>query len=622
MKRLLEIIKKRYHMVVPTAELRRIKKGESEEPLEFQYSAIAMSTTLLCAIAACIVRTIAQPSGTFTKVLWAIPVFVLLIFFVVGVITEERDGVKSRFVLAISLILLIPVIWIMTGGIAGMGPVWFVLCTAFLSITLSPKYASILLPFHCVTTLITIWHTLRHPDIVIKEDAFQTRVGIISSIIIISYFVYTVITTQKRIAQVQRDKTAALQEEITAANEELTAQNEELIAMNVEITEMAEKLQHAMETQRIFTASMTHELRSPLNGIEGCLQMMLMSGTLDKENTISVQNALNASHNLIRNINDMLDFTKLQEGKFEIIEEDFDLRTIIDTLSYLFESQIKEKCLEYNVHAADDMVCTLVGDGGRIQQIMTNLISNSVKYTPAGSIDFSLDVDTDKKILQFSVKDTGMGMSEESLETIFDPFTRYDLKKNAKIQGTGLGMSIVSNLIKAMGGEINVESELGKGTKFTVCVPVGISEEVHTFSEELGKEEEKKHKQFSEAVFPGKNILCVDDTKLNLIIFKGLLKKSEVNIDLAYSGHEALDMVKEKKYDLIFMDHLMPEMDGIETYEKIKSTDNLNASTPVVMLSGNTSSEHKALYAKAGFACSIEKPVEQSVLIEVMEKYL
>ena len=629
MNKIKEIINKRYHMYVKTEEFQSILNGTSESTLEFQYSAIAMSTTLLCSIVAFIARLLIHPAGLLTKLLFIIPFFVLLTFFIVGIITQEREATVTRFVLAFSIILFIPIIWFLTGGFFGMGPIWFVLGAAFLAITLSPEQASILLPFHCACVFVTISYTLVHPEVVTYESDFQTKVGIIVSLIIVCFFIYFIITTQKSIAAAQRKKVDILQEEIsaqneelTASNEELTALNEELLAMNEENTEMNIKLQKSMETQRLFSASMTHELRSPLNGIEGCLQMMLMSGTLDAENKLSVENALSACRNLTRNVNDMLDFSKLQEGKFEIIEADFDLREIINTISYLFSSQVKEKNLSFNINIANDCVCSLIGDGGRIQQIMTNLISNSIKYTPAGSVDFSLSVDIDKKLLHFSIKDTGMGMSPESLETLFDPFTRFDLKQNAKIQGTGLGMSIVSNLVKAMHGEITVESTLGSGTEFKVTIPVGIAANPSTYSDKFNPEAKASKVVFSDISFPGKNILCVDDTKLNLVIFKGLLKNSEINVDTAYSGLEALDMVKAKKYDLIFLDHLMPEMDGIKTYVEIKSTDNLNQDTPAIMLSGNSSDEHKSLFTEAGFVDSLEKPIDQNKLANILVQFL
>ena len=422
-----------------------------------------------------------------------------------------------------------------------------------------------------------------------------------------------IILLQRHISEIDRNKVYELQNDLSKSNEELTASNEELIAINTELTDVTGKLLDSMDKQKMFSASMTHELRAPLNGIEGSLQIMLMSGTLDADNKTSVENALKACRNLSRNVNDMLDFAKLSEGKFEIVNRVFDLRDVINDVRYLFEEQVKAKGLSFVINIPMDTKCSLIGDDIRISQILTNLISNSVKYTKEGNVTCDFSVKNDS--LEFIIKDTGIGMSQQSIEVLFDPFTRFDLKKNSGIQGTGLGMSIVYNLIKAMDGKIDVSSEIDKGTTFTVSIPISINDDKIIYSSEHNT---KNDTSFDTADFSNVNILCVDDTKINLIVFKGLLKNTDAKIDTALNYFEAMDAIESKKYNIIFVDHFMPDKDGIELYRDLRNGDSINKNTPVIMLTGNTTDDYTRLYESEGFDGWLEKPISQNKLVEVI----
>lgn len=614
----------RYKMRDTVGDMKKVLMGQGEFTVSYGLALVVGQGMFLAAIIFFIFRAIINPFSVLTLLALFTLIGYLVIFFIVGIITQEKEGYYSRTVIGIVFILMQPAIWFYSGGYSGAGPVWFVFCAVYLCAGLTIKQFLRVIPLYIVTLIGTIFVSLKYPEIIKSEEAHISKMNTIATICISALFLSLVILLQRYISEMDRKKIAELQsdlsdsnEELAASNEELTASNEELIASNEELMEVTDKLQEAMDKQKMFSASMTHELRSPLNGIEGSLQMMLMSGTLDEDNRLSVENALNACRNITRNVNDMLDFAKLSEGKFEIVSREFDLRTVIKNVRYLFEEQVRAKGLEFVINAPAVMKCSLLGDDVRISQILTNLISNSVKYTKEGSVVCDFDVKDNN--LYFTVKDTGIGMSKESIEVLFDPFTRFDLKVNSGIQGTGLGMNIVYNLIKAMNGEINVHSELGKGTTFEVYIPVTINDESVVYADEFSVQKETK---FITADFSNVNILCVDDTKINLIVFNGLLKDTNAKVDTAEGYNEAMEVVATKKYDLIFVDHFMPNKDGIEFYRDLRNGDGINKATPVVMLTGNTSDDYTKLYQNEGFDGWLTKPIAQNELVESIKRLL
>ena len=614
----------RFKMRNTAVDMKMVLMGQGDFTVTYGLALVVGQGIFLAAIMFFIFRAIINPFSVLTLLALLSLVGYLVTFFIVGIITQETEGYYSRTVIGIIFILMQPVIWFYSGGYSGAGPVWFVFCAIYLCAGLTLKQFVRVIPLYIVTLAGTIFVSLKFPELIKSEEPHISRMNTIATVCVSALFLTLIVLLQRYISEMDRNKIAKLQsdlsdsnEELAASNEELTASNEELIASNEELMEVTEKLHEAMDKQKMFSASMTHELRSPLNGIEGSLQMMLMSGTLDEDNKLSVENALNACRNIARNVNDMLDFAKLSEGKFEIVSREFDLRNVIRDVHYLFEEQVKAKGLEFVINAPAAMKCSLVGDDVRISQVLTNLISNSVKYTKEGSV--VCDFDVKDNTLCFTVKDTGIGMSKESIEVLFDPFTRFDLRVNSGIQGTGLGMNIVHNLIKAMNGEINVHSELGNGTTFEVYIPVTINDETVVYADKLNVQKET---QFITADFSNVNILCVDDTKINLIVFNGLLKDTNAKIDTAIDYYEAMTTIASKKYDLIFVDHFMPDKDGIELYRDLRNGDSINKATPVVMLTGNTSDDYTKLYQSEGFDGWLSKPIAQNELVESINNLL
>ena len=422
--------------------------------------------------------------------------------------------------------------------------------------------------------------------------------------------------------EIQNEK---LLEETAAQNEELEAQNEELIAINNELNETTNKLAVALEdieksaaAQKLFTNSMNHELRAPLNGIIGTLQIMLMKDDLSDADRKYLDMCMLMSKSLLGIVNDLLDFAKMDAGEFEILPEDFDLHDLIRNIDGTFRNQAENKGLKLDFNIPEDMPCGLYGDEVRIQQVIANIVSNGIKYTAKGSVTVAVAHEND--LLQFVISDTGQGMSEESLKDLFVPYRRIDESKNRNIQGTGLGMTIVMNLINKMEGSIDVKSALGEGTTFVIKLPIKITNENNVWGN--SSESSKPELTVDTSCFQGKNILYVDDMKVNLVIVGKFLSDTGVNITTSSSSMEGLNLAINNQYDVIMVDHKMPEMDGPELLTAIRSKSELNPNTPVVVFTGNVYEGIEKEYTEMGFAGYICKPVMKDALLELLKQFL
>ncbi len=375
-----------------------------------------------------------------------------------------------------------------------------------------------------------------------------------------------------------------------------------------------------------FFARMSHEIRTPINAVLGMDEMILRED-VSPEVEAYAMNIRTAGQSLLSLVNDILDSSKLEVGKVEIVPVEYDLLLLLNDCLNMVSMRAESKGLKLNVKNDFSVPRSLFGDEVRIRQILINILTNAIKYTREGSVE--LDVrwkktagDTMNLILK--VSDTGIGISEEAIPKLFNSFERLDEKKNKYIEGTGLGLSITKQLIDLMNGEIQVESEVGLGSTFTVIIPQTIRgtaslgdfyKGVHTVS----KTEEKYKEKF---IAPDATVLVVDDVQMNIDVFRGLLKKTQMRIDSALSGEETLRLVQKKKYDIIFMDHLMPEMDGVETLAKMKEMSHLNENTPVIALTANAGTGAEEEYKKYGFDDYMSKPVKGKNLEETVYKYL
>ena len=376
-----------------------------------------------------------------------------------------------------------------------------------------------------------------------------------------------------------------------------------------------------------FLANMSHEIRTPLNGILG-MDAMLLEECKDDNLKEYAQNIQSAGQSLLSIINDILDISKIEAGKLEILPVEYELFSVINDCCNIAKVRAESKELTFRVMIDQEIPSYLCGDEVRIRQIINNFLSNAVKYTKEGSITLCVSFDSlpDNRImLTIAVKDTGIGIREEDLAKLFTSFTRLEEKRNRNIEGTGLGLNLTKNLVEMMGGEIYAESTYGKGSCFTAKIPQLIVD-----PEPIG-DFEKRYQQFLDVseshkltlVAPDAQILVVDDVEMNLKVFKGLLRKTGIQIDTAENGMACLECVKKKRYDLIFLDHMMPEMDGMETLQKMQLlTDSPNRNTPVVMLTANATRGAREEYIRAGFTDYLTKPFQEEDLQVMLTKYL
>ena len=375
-----------------------------------------------------------------------------------------------------------------------------------------------------------------------------------------------------------------------------------------------------------FLANMSHEIRTPINTVIGMNEMILRENE-NVEIEEYAHNIKSASQMLLSLINDVLDFSKIEAGKLQIVEKEYYLADMLNDIILGTEIRIQQKGLELKVDVDETMPSMVKGDDIRIKQILNNLLSNAVKYTEQGSVTFSAkgEYDENRFFLVLSVEDTGIGIKKEDMEKLFASFQRLELDKNRYIEGTGLGLNITERLVNVMNGRIDVTSEYGEGSCFTVRIPQQIikKEAMGALRQKRRKTKKKEKMQQGSIYIPQCKILAVDDTKMNLAVIKALLKRTGAQLDTASGGSECLEMTKSTKYDLILMDHMMPEPDGVQTLHLIKEdTDNLNKETPIVVLTANVIVGMREKYLQEGFVDYLPKPIEVDELERVLGKFL
>ncbi|MBR1578941.1 MAG: response regulator [Selenomonadaceae bacterium] len=376
-----------------------------------------------------------------------------------------------------------------------------------------------------------------------------------------------------------------------------------------------------------FLANMSHELRTPLNAILG-MDEMILRGSRENDTVECAENIRIAGNNLLGLVNDILDFSKIEAGKMEIINVDYQLSSVLNDLVNMIHPRVDKKGLQLIANADENLPTMLFGDEIRIKQVVTNILTNAVKYTEKGSVTLTVDfkkIADDKILLRFEVKDTGIGIKQEDIPKLFSAFERIEEKRNRTIEGTGLGMNITQKLLQLMNTKLNVSSVYGEGSTFSFEVeqrvldwtPLGNFEEA--FRNSL-TQRKIYHEKF---IAPTANILVVDDTVMNLTVVKGLLKQTRIQITTAESGFECLDLVRQRKFDIIFLDHRMPTMDGMETLQKMRELDdNLNDETPVIALTANAISGAREQYLAASFRDYLSKPIDPTALETMIMKYL
>ncbi|MCR4691987.1 MAG: response regulator [Lachnospiraceae bacterium] len=395
-----------------------------------------------------------------------------------------------------------------------------------------------------------------------------------------------------------------------------------------ELEKAREAANQASQVKSEFLANMSHEIRTPINAMLGFDEMILRESD-DKEVLSYAANIKRSGRTLLSLVNDILDLSKIEAGKMEITPAEYDPCILFSEITDMIMPHIQDKRLLLTEDFDPDVPKKLLGDDARLRQVLINLLTNAAKYTAEGSITFSVKVlkkENKKVLLHFSVKDTGIGIRKEDQKNLFSAFERVDLQKNRNIEGTGLGLAITLQILKMMGSNLSLESEYGKGSDFYFDIEQEVLDETP-----IGKvnilDENRKMRDVSvfreDFTAPTARILVVDDVEMNLKVFKGLLRRSKIRIDTATSGAESIRMLQTWRYDCVFMDHLMPEMDGIQTLELIKKDPSVDSEKiPFIALTANAISGARSMYMQNGFSDYLTKPIDGFTLSDTLKKWL
>ena len=512
----------------------------------------------------------------------------------------QGDSKKASWLLAIGTnVVFFPMLFINSGGTESGMPVWFVLGLVYIFLLFEGRDFWIAITLSLLAFLGTYLFAYYRPELVPESTRFYSFSDSFFALICVSLFIGILLKIQSR-----------------------TYEQEKQVA-----EEQKREVEQIARSKDTFFANMSHEIRTPINTIIGLNEMILREDISDEiaENAINIQNA---SKMLLTTINDILDLSKLESGKMDIVPTQYAISSMFSDLVNLIWIRAHQKNLEFKVDIDPDIPSMLYGDEVRIKQVVTNMLTNAVKYTESGSVTLSAKgerVAADQILLRISVEDTGMGIRKESLDDLFRSFKRVDESDNRNIEGTGLGLNISKQLIEMMGGKITVDSVYHKGSVFTIELkqrivnvrPIGVI----NFAAQKQLNQRSVYRQ--SFIAPDARILVVDDNSMNLMVVVKLLRDTKVKVDTAESGKEALKQTAENTYHVILMDHMMPEMDGAATLRAIRSqTKGFCQKTPVIALTANVMSDAEQVYHGMGFDGYLAKPISAPLLEAGLLKYL
>ena len=443
---------------------------------------------------------------------------------------------------------------------------------------------------------------------------FATCIGFLIEIIVIAI-------VAAKIAEDSRGTLERLyQAKIDAENAEKRAKQSDALRQEKQIAEKANK------AKSVFLANMSHEIRTPINAIMGMNEVILRESREDKIIGYA-QDIQRASETLLSLVNDILDFSKIESGKMEMQSQPYQVDKLLSGVAQMVEIKAQQKNLRLYFNIDPERPSALVGDELRLKQIMVNLLSNAIKYTDEGSVAFQVKGLWEKNefYLKISVKDTGIGIQHQDMKRLFSRFERLDMKKNQSVEGAGLGLVITKKLVDAMGGTLVAQSEYEKGSTFTVKIPQQVQDEtpLGVFEKEQAVIKQSAQAYSARFTAPGAKILVVDDNEINRTVVSHLLKETQMQITLCEGGRQCLEETRKNRYDLILLDHMMPELDGIETLHQLRrEAENPCRQIPVIALTANAMANVREKYLQEGFADYISKPVRGRLLEEKIMEYL
>jgi len=522
----------------------------------------------------------------------------------------KNSTIAVCFVVSIALF---PLMFFVTGGINSGMSCWFCMGIVFIFMLLDGMDFLFMLLTDIAIIVGCYIIAYIHPEYVIElPNPESIYFDVVQALLVSGFAIGFIVKFQKSV--------------YSKLYKQASINNDDLLEKTLQAKKAQKQAQSATEAKSNFLANMSHEIRTPINTIMGMDEMILRetSEKVVEEYALDIKTA---SQNLLSLINDILDITKIESGKMGIVKGEYAFMSLMHDVLNNVTLRAKEKNLEVRLNIANDIPCNMLGDDIRIKQILTNIITNALKYTHEGYIEISAS--SHKTIenfvdLSFSVKDTGIGIKEEDIKRMFDSFERLEVSRNRNIEGAGLGMTITQNLLKMMGSTLNVESVYGEGSTFSFS----ISQEVAD-PEPIGDFQQKLNQLTSNYEYstsfeaPNAHFLIVDDNAMNRKVFVALLKEARVNIDEASGGEECLDKITKQHYDMIFLDHMMPGMDGVETFKAMASLEgNKCLGTPVIALTANAIAGAKERYLTIGFHGFLSKPVVPAQLEKMIRDFL
>lgn len=510
------------------------------------------------------------------------------VFIFIAMLSVKLKKIKSGAVIiaAMATFLFMPLTFFFGGGIYGDAPIWFIFCILFVSMILNGKTKLAFLISDAIVAGGCYFVSFAYPELIVQNTNVMAHLYSFVALILLGTAISIMVGFEIDLYKRESRRSEEQKKEIESLN---TSQNR-------------------------FFSSMSHEIRTPINTIIGLNEMIMRDNVSDEvyDNAANIQSA---SRMLLHLINDILDMSRFQSGQMKLSSDVYHTGDMLSEIVGMLWIKAKEKDLQFHVNIAPDLPADLIGDEVRLKQILINVLNNAIKYTKEGSVTLSIQCgahEGNDLTVIYSVSDTGIGIKKENIPYLFNAFKRVDEDKNRSIEGTGLGLSIVKSLVDLMGGKITVNSVYTQGSTFIIEIPQKTVDDRTIGDIDIEQRAEQRRRKLYSTRFeaPDARLLVVDDTDSNLLVVKKLLRDTKVQIDTATSGEEALRKTLNNEYHVIFIDHLMPEMDGLECHRRIRSQiGGMCRNSKIAVLTANAGSESRPLYEKEGFDGYIVKPV-------------